>query len=107
MANLSKFSERVSLAWEKAREIYSEMRKKGTHGRKAWGEAVRQAWRYVKSLVSGKVTYWTDEGEVKACEIEPISAEIEAIIKPIGDGLVWVWDRAKQCVISFYTFQIL
>ena len=108
MTKLETFAEKASMAWTKAREIYSLMVKKGTHGRKAWGEAVRQAWRLVKAMATGKVTFFKlSTSEITTREIEPLGNEVQAIIKPLNDDLIRVWDKVKQGVISFHTYQIM
>jgi hypothetical protein len=108
MTKLNTFAQKANIAWAKAREIYQIMVKKGCHGRKAWGEAVRQAWRFVNVLATGKVTFWKlSDGAITTREIEPLAVHSSDIIKSFNNGLITVWDRVKGGVISFNTFQIL
>ncbi|HEY1055994.1 MAG TPA: hypothetical protein VGE24_12690 [Emticicia sp.] len=98
MTKLTTFVEKAKMAWECAKKIYANM---AARGRSAWGEAIRQAWKFVKALVQGEVTFWKlKDGAMTTRKIEPVA---DMFVK---DDLVRVWDSVGRKFICFHTFQI-
>ncbi|MBA4852032.1 hypothetical protein [Emticicia sp. BO119] len=101
MTNLATFNQKASAAWEYARMIYKKMQQKGCRGRNAWGEAMRQAWKLVKALVTGEVTFWKLKTSEKTTRQIEVVGEIW-----VKDDLVRVWDLGANKWLCFHTFQI-
>ena len=108
MANVQQFIKNSKQALKRASKIYAVMKQNGTKGISAWREAVRQAWKYLKAIKKGEVTFWKLDGTITTRKISSLEGnyEFKGTASHTTDTLK-VWDVVKQSVISFYPFQIL